>query len=296
MKEAFDIKKKWSDEALGLIAMCNDILIDYGDMGLDLTVRQLYYQLVSKDVIENNMQSYKKMATLISDARMSGLLDWDMIVDRGRQVERITTWREPHEIIQSCSYAFKIDKWETQPLNVFIMCEKQALEGVFIPIAKKWGVPYLSNKGYCSQTVLYNLGKEIARAWQMENKETKILYFGDHDPSGLDMDRDLKDRLSIFSNGTPLDVKRLSLTWDQIEEFKPPPNPAKLSDSRSSSYIKKHGVSSWELDAMNPIYLQETVNKAIEDLVDGYRWEEAEDLQYEMKKELDGLLSGMKRW
>lgn len=77
-----------------------------------------------------------------------------------------------------------------------------------------------------------------------------ILHLGDHDPSGIDMTRDISDRLELF--GADVEVKRIALNWDQIDEFTPPPNPAKLSDSRAGAYIAEYGDESWELDALEP--------------------------------------------
>jgi hypothetical protein len=100
-----------------------------------------------------------------------------------------------------------------------------------------------------------------------------IFHLGDHDPSGIDMTRDIRDRLSMFA-GDEIDVRRLALNMPQIRALNPPPNPAKLTDSRSDGYVAKYGASSWELDAVSPEQLVRIVREQIEGVVDRYVFDE----------------------
>ena len=293
-KEAF-VTKKFNASTLELIETCVDIMDEYSKIGLDLTVRQLYYQLVSKDLIENTDKSYDRISRIVNEARLAGLMDWEMIVDRGRPTTTTATWDEPRDILRSCIRQFRTDRWETQPFHVEIMCEKQALEGIFKPVCAKWGIPYTSNKGYCSQSVMYRKGKDIEELEIGDGKKVRIFYFGDHDPSGLDMDRDLGDRLKMFSGCSDI-IERVSLSMDQIHRFTPPPNPAKLTDSRAKEYIKLHGGKSWELDAMDPQYLQKIANECIEDVLDQDKWDEACDREKDMKSALEDAARDIHRW
>ena len=279
--------KKFKSETLKLIELCDRIITDYQGQGMDLTVRQLYYQLVSRDYIENTQNSYSRIAAIINDARMAGMIDWEAIVDRGRKTITPSSWDRPSDLIRKCSEIFRLDKWVNQDVRVEVMCEKQALEGVFAPVCNAYSVPFTSNKGYGSQSLLYRKGQEIAGRMEDDGKLTVVLYFGDHDPSGLDMDRDLDSRLKLFAGIDPADniqlVHRISLSMEQIEEFDPPPNPAKLTDSRADEYIRKHGHHSWELDAMEPTYLRGLLAKKIEVLLDMDKWEAMEAQEDEMK-------------
>ena len=95
-----------------------------------------------------------------------------------------------------------------------------------------------------------------------------VVYLGDHDPSGLDMSRDIQDRLQLMTYGMEVDVQRLALNFDQVEDYQPPPNPAKLQDSRAAAYIGLYGMESWELDALEPQVLDGLISGAIEQFMD----------------------------
>jgi len=296
MKEKF-ISKKFRRESLEIIDHCISILEDYAQEGYDLTVRQLYYQLVASDLIENTVKSYTRIKNIINDARLVGFIDWDMIVDRGRKTIVEPHWSAPDEIIESAAQQFRIDRWQSQPIHLDVMCEKQALEGVLEPACSKWHIPFTSNKGYSSQSQLYITGKQI-REIKSSGRDYHIFYFGDHDPSGLNMDEDVQNRLSMFGRdrseqNTDILFHRLALTKDQIESFNPPPNPAKESDSRAAKYIKEHGPVSWELDALEPRTLVSVLDSWVENLLEDYgdvdRWRETEELENEMKEELQYL-------
>jgi len=125
-------------------------------------------------------------------------------------------------------------------------------------------------------------------AWKRNGQTPIIFHFGDHDPSGTDMTRDIFDRLEMFS-GFPLQVKRLALNMPQIEKHKPPPNPTKLSDSRASEYVKKFGSNSWELDALNPEILSNLVETNIKSLIDRKSWKEAEEIEKSQRSVLQKI-------
>jgi len=284
MKELFQ-EKKFNAGSKVMISTINAILDDYAGQGYDLTLRQLYYQLVAKNIIPNSERSYKNTGNLVSEARLAGLIDWNMISDRGRGIVRNSHWETPADIVRSAADAFQIDHWKNQPCYVEVMVEKQALEGVLIPVCRELDVPFSANKGYSSSSALYMTGKRYM--WKQEDgKRLYVLYLGDHDPSGIDMTRDVTDRLFMFAGGKPVTVQRLALNMDQIEDMKPPENPAKLTDSRAEGYIKKFGKSSWELDAIEPRRLAGLVRDAITGILDMAEWERSHKKQEGMRKEL----------
>jgi len=293
MKERY-VAKNFRPATLDLIEICEGILNDYAADGYDLTLRQLYYQLVSRDIIPNSQKEYSRLGSIVNDARLAGLLDWEQIVDRGRKTVENSHWTDPSAILRSAAASFAIDKWEAQPYYVEVMCEKQALEGVLAPVCERLDIPFSSNKGYSSQSFMWRKGKNLLRKVR-RGKEILLLYLGDHDPSGLDMDRDIKDRLSMFVGNSDrlhvenLDLNRVALTMDQIEEFNPPPNPAKITDSRAKEYIKKHGDESWELDALEPRILAALVEDAVFGVRDEDLWMEALAKEQAMTESLKGL-------
>jgi hypothetical protein len=283
MREQF-IEKRFGSEASAMIEKINAILAEYVETGYDLSLRQLYYQLVSRNLVENTERSYKNVGNLVSDARMAGLIDWDVIKDRGREMVANSHWESPTDILNACANQYRVDRWENQSCYVEVMVEKQALEGVLIPVCREWDVPFTANKGYSSSSAMYEASKRyLERARQ--DKELYVLYLGDHDPSGIDMTRDVDDRLELFvktslGNGSGnVTINRLALNMPQIDELKPPENPAKVTDSRAAAYISKFGASSWELDAIEPRKLAELVKNAIEPLINKPAWKKSGLLQ-----------------
>ncbi len=260
------IDKTFSDEKLDRIAVANSILDTYSDMGLTMTLRQLYYQFVSHHGLPNNVQNYKALGKLISDARLAGLLDWDAIEDRGRVADKPSQWSSINVLIERAVRAFRLDRWRGQDYYVELWVEKQALAGVLEPVARENHITLMVNKGYSSQSAMY---ESAQRFLEHPDQEPLLLYLGDHDPSGEDMVRDVGDRLRMFGvhELTFSNVKKIALTMDQVEEFNPPPNPAKITDSRAKAYIEKYGDESWEVDALDPQTLVDFIQKAIDKVV-----------------------------
>lgn len=287
MKESF-VAKNFSADSLQVIDTVNTILLEYETDGYTLTLRQLYYQLVARGHIENSIQSYKRIGSIVNDGRLAGLIDWRMIEDRGRSVVTPPHWTDPAEIVSAAANQFAIDKWSDQPWHIEVMVEKQALEGVLIPVCRSLDIPFSANKGYSSSSTMYEAGKRIQKFID-DGKNVCIMYLGDHDPSGVDMTRDVRDRLSLFSY-CDVEVERLALNMDQVETLNPPENPAKETDSRAAAYIAQFGPSSWELDAVEPRQLAAIVTQAVEALRDDDLWEEAVENEQRMKSELQSFV------
>ena len=119
-----------------------------------------------------------------------------------------------------------------------------------------------------------------------------ILYLGDHDPSGLDMIRDVRERLAEF--GTDVEIIPVAITKEQIERYQPPPNPAKIKDPRAGWYIREYGRTSWEVDALNPDVLHELLEGAIHSLLDADVYREVLEREEKEKEELRKLISKYK--
>ena len=272
MKEAYIEAPRFHKKSLQMIGLIDDIIEDYQSQGFRLTVRQLYYQLVARDHIPNTVQSYDNIVSLLTNARLAGLIDWDAIEDRTRGVIERSHWNSGGEILDAVANQYHEDLWSDQDCRVFVIVEKEALAGVLERTCKEWDVPLLPARGYPSATTLREFAKgRIMRASQ----EIVVLHLGDHDPSGIDMSRDLEERLGMFSrHKVNIDFRRLALNMDQVDEQKPPPNPAKITDSRYASYRAQYGAESWELDALSPKYLHKLVSNEVEGLIDFARWNE----------------------
>lgn len=286
-KEKF-VEHKFNKASLVLIETANGILNEYRNMGYRLSLRQLYYQLVARDYIENSVKSYKRIGNLISDARLAGLLDWGMIEDRNRETVIPTAWNSPAEIVRAAAQQFRVDRWEGQPCYVEVMVEKDALSGILEPVCRDLHIRFTANKGYSSSSAMYEAGKRIHRAKRLVD-EVHIFYLGDHDPSGIDMTRDITERLGLFTYAfiEPDKVHRLALNWDQVEQWQPPENPAKETDSRYEMYVHEFGESSWELDAVEPRTLADLVRDAVMELIDEDQWKDVLQREQNMREELE---------
>lgn len=266
MKQEFRTVK-FRPESLERIELCNEIIDDYLGQGLRLTLRQLYYQLVSRDVIPNSEKSYKSLGGLVSDARLAGLMDWSAIEDRVRQPRRASEFNNLEELVQAALRSYRLPRWKGQASYVELWVEKDALAGVLWPIAHEYHVVLMVNRGYSSQSAMYESAERFKESWLDDgDRELVLLYLGDHDPSGEDMVRDVKERLEMF--GASLRVEKLALTMDQVRQYKPPPNPAKITDSRAKAYIEKYGDKSWEVDALPPERLSRIIRQALDAEVD----------------------------
>ena len=284
------VPRDFGDAALTMIEQANQIITVYQAQDLVLTLRQLYYRFVADAAIPNTERSYKRLGSIINDARLAGLIDWEAIEDRGRSLNKPASWRNPGAIIDAAASSYALDLWAGQDHRVEVWVEKQALESVVGQACDPLGVPYFACKGYVSQSEMWRASLRF-REYQRRGATPIVIHLGDHDPSGIDMTRDIADRLAIFR--VPLAVKRIALNMDQVEEHQPPPNPAKLTDSRCAGYIERFGDESWELDALEPATLRDLITGAVEEHLDRDTWQAVHD-QQEAERSL--LQRAAERW
>lgn len=291
MKEKF-IHKDFHANSLAQIQLINEILDEYKVQGFDLSLRQLYYQLVVRNYIPNTKGSYKNLGNLLRNARLTGFVDWSMIVDRSRSQIVNPYWRDPKDILDDAVDWFHVDPWDNQPVHMEVMIEKDALSGILVPVTRQQGIYFTATIGYPSISILHRMSKRLLR-YLDEGKDIYILHMADHDPSGIDMTRDLADRLKMFTS-YPVAVERLALTSIQIKRYDPPENPVKLKDTRANTYVAEHGYSSWELDALEPTVLAELVNNFVDEHRDEDLWQESLDEEEEMRKSLSTFVDTWK--
>lgn len=282
---------KMGPARLAVVLQANQIIAEYQAKGYSLTLRQLYYQFVSRALIPNRPEEYKKLGDVVNDGRLAGHIDWLAIEDRTRNLEAIPAWDNPGEIVDACARQFQIDMWEHQADRLEVWIEKDALTGVIDGVCKELRVPYFSCRGYTSQSEMWVASQRLLKHGG-NSQGVAILHLGDHDPSGIDMSRDIQDRLELFTGGR-VEFKRLALNMPQVEQYGPPPNPAKLTDSRCQGYMAIHGDESWELDALDPAVISELIRAAIEEYKDDEQWERDEEKEREMR---DGLATASRRW
>lgn len=264
---------------IDLIAKAIIIVKQYQAAGYELTLRQVYYQFVARDWMPqrwadkktgstNNQKAYKYLGNLLAQARLSGLMDWNSMIDKTRSMGGLPHWKTSQDILKSVAQQYAVDKWTDQKYRPEVWIEKDAIESVASVICDRHDVPYFSCRGYTSLTSIWSAAQRLANV--AVTSIPVILHLGDHDPSGIDMSRDIEERVRLFGGKklrSKLIFERVALNMNQVEQYNPPENPAKISDSRFNKYMKQFGESSWELDALDP----EVVDGLVSARLDNYK-------------------------
>jgi len=292
MKEQF-LDKTFSPRALEMVNVANRIIESYAAQGYGMTVRQLHYRFVAENIYKNTDQNYKSLASLVSEARMAGIVDWDNIKDLTRTTKQLDTHEGITQYLQTLNEHYRLQKWKNQKHYVEVMVEKQALENILHPLCEKWEVAFTANRGYSSSSSLYERGKYLQSMRDVEGKRVHVLYFGDLDPSGYAMSGDVKARLELFSDG-PVDVQRMALNIEQVRQYDLVENPVKVDDSRAAAYIELFGTSSWELDALTPPVLVDLVEGGIKRYINMPQWEADVRKEQDEKDKLQDIIEALK--
>lgn len=267
------IPRKFSAENLAMIGQANTIIEEYQARGYTLTLRQLYYQHVARGLLGNVQGNYSKLGGLISDGRLAGLISWTAIEDRTRNLQGLNTYSAPGQLIATAQKDYRLDLWADQPVRPEVWVEKEALVDVVARICNELRVDFFACRGYVSQSEQWRAGRRLAN-YVRKGQRPIVFHLGDHDPSGIDMTRDNQERLSLFA-GVQVQVVRLALNREQITRYNPPPNPAKVTDSRFEGYRQIHGDESWELDALDPQVIHDLIENAVLRLRDSTLWDAA---------------------
>jgi hypothetical protein len=276
---------KFHAKSMELISQANEIIESYQAQGFQLTLRQLYYQFVARGLLANQQRNYKSLGALLSKARLAGHVDWDAIEDRTRNLKGWSGgYNDVPDYIDGIADGYFVDIWQGQENYLEVWVEKDALIGVVEKSCNAFRIPYFACRGYSSQSEQFGAGKRFYNEYS-SGKACHVFHLGDHDPSGIDMTRDNADRLAMFSYEN-VEVHRIALNMDQIEELNPPPNPAKETDSRSGEYKRRFGNKSWELDALDPNYIDRLIRRSVEPYIDGEKMQARRSLEREGQDEL----------
>jgi len=246
-------------KTLELIESARAVLAEYHPM----TVRQVFYQLVSRLVLKNAEQQYKQLSRHLTTAREEGIIPDEWIEDRTRRPRDVSMWDGLDEFLSDARYWYRRNVWNTQPRYVVLWVEKDALSGIFEEITNEYGVTLVVGRGYNS----HSIKAEMAKRFQSIEKPITILYFGDFDPSGENIYQNLKESFPR-DFGISLEIKKVALRFEDIERYQLPPNPAKKTDSRAGSFIEKYGDISVELDALPLPVLQKRIRESIHHRMD----------------------------
>jgi hypothetical protein len=271
------------EKSLDLVQKMQEIIDSYNTR---MTVRQLYYQLVSRHVIENNLKSYKRMDHILTKARKENLIDPLALVDRSKPLLKDSSWNSMTSFWKTVGKSYKRSVWQDQKEYVEVWIEKDALAGVISPVTNKYDCFLAIGRGYQSMT---NKAEAVNR-FEGEEEGT-ILYLGDFDPTGLDIPRDLEDQLEKM--GASVEVERVALTLEQINEYSLPPIMTKKTDSRTVAHIAQYGDIAVELDALPPDTLISIVEGAINKHIDWEKYEVTLEREKEDKTKITQIMEGL---
>jgi len=240
------------------------------------TVRAVCYRLFVEGRIESMSKACtNKVSRVLRDAREAGDIPWGAIVDETREAERVSTWREPDQIIDAAVRGYRRDAWQDQPRWVEVWSEKGTVRGTLAPVLDKFGVTFRVMHGYGSATALHSIAEETRAA----EKPLTVLYVGDWDPSGLHMSEvDLPARLERC--GGLVDLRRVALLHEDIAAGLPSFNAeTKALDPRFQWFTKRFGRTCWELDALSPVSLRQRIEEQIAQLLDLDAWRHAATIE-----------------
>jgi len=285
-------ERRFAGKSHDHITKAKIILDEYKAQGYRLTVRQLYYQFVSRGWLPSSAKAYDNLGTLMRNARYAGLIDWFAIEDRTRSLRGNKTYLDPLSAYKELYKKYKIDMWTNQDIVLEVWLEKEALSSVVSRACSPNDVNFYPSKGYDSASSIYRAGRRVAR-YMAESKHVRILHMGDFDPSGMDMSRDNEERLSLFARSVDVDFKRIALNEDQIKKYDPPPFYAKPSDKRHAGFVEKYGDKAYELDALEPSVIVQLINDEIDAVRDPDKWRLKEEQlawdKYQLFKDMEKL-------
>lgn len=229
----------------------------------NITVRQLYYRLVTRGMT-NDLNHYQRVVQTTSTARWNNEMRMDIFIDRERMMygeTKYKSWSIGSQIergkmqIRAWMDAYEVEWWENQENYIEVWSEKKALQGVFEEECNNYNVGLACCKGYPSITFLFDASKRFKN---VKDKKIILLYFGDFDPSGMDIERTIKENVQRL--GCAVDIKRIALNKEQVLSMNLPGAPAKSTDTRTAKW---NGGRVVELDAIEPNTLKQMCEQAI---------------------------------
>ena len=257
---------KWTELQLEKLNKVKEILKELREY-IPLTLRQIYYQLVGKGYIENKVSEYGMLSNLLKWARIDGHISWEDIEDRVRAFHDLTGWSDSEEFVDASLRHFlsgyRRDLLQTQDKYIETWIEKDALSSIFIKVAKPYTIPVVVCRGFSSISFLNEFRERLK---YHQDKQAVMLYFGDFDPSGMEMLEAMKTTLTDELGIKDIELKRIALSKEDIFTYELPhnPNALKHSDSRAARHLEQYGELAVELDALRPDVLEQKIRAAIE--------------------------------
>lgn len=274
-------KGEWKNTT-ALIDAAISILAEQNPM----TIRQLFYRLVSKSRVPNSLASYQMVSRIMTKCRDDGRCPFEWIADRSRPVYAATGFDDAVEYAATMRDGYRKNLWATQPEHVEVWVEKDAIIGSIEDVCNELGVTIRVGRGYWSTTAAHGIAKIFASI----DKPITVFYCGDHDPSGQNIQSELYARIQEYGSGDFV-MERLAISKDDITEFNLPPLPVKSSDPRASQFVRTHGNECVELDALPPTELRRRIQETVEQHIDDELWEAAKEIEKKEKSRIQDSMN-----
>jgi len=255
-----------------------------------MTLRQLFYVLVSRLVLVNCTPDYRRLSRVTTQAREEGVIPWQWMVDRTRPVYQPNVWNDAEGYVRAVSVSYRRNYWNDQPCYSEVWSEKDTIIGSVQPVTDELGVTTRVARGFDS----FSGAKDIAVLFEekLYKKVVHVFYLGDHDASGRDIERDLERRVREYGE-CAFTIRRLAIHKEDIERFNLPPQKIKPSDPRAARFRKMYGNKCVELDALPPDALRRRVREAIEGLIDWEVWSRAITVEEAERESITRIVTNM---
>jgi hypothetical protein len=274
-----------------------DAMREIAEAAQPITGRGVGYKLFARGLIPSmgviknkdgtKTHPMRNVYRLLKEAREEGIIPWEWIVDETRSLERVSSWSNPAEFVQTVSRAYRRDFWGQQPVRVEVWSEKGTIRGVIAPVLDAYGVGFRVMHGFSGATSVYDIAQDD------DGRPLVALYVGDYDPSGMFMScRDLPDRLKKYG-GDHIELNRIALHGGQLSQLPSFPASDKKGDPRHEWFVKRFGDRCWELDALDPNDLRACVEKAIKAEIEPTEWARCVTVQ---KAEQESMRTVLDSW
>ena len=263
-----------------------ELILDWARQHRPVTVRQIFYRLSTLEAVDKSERGYKAVGRLCTQMRLDGEIPFSYFADNTRWMRRPRTYNTIEEALELTAQTYRKSLWQNQTAAAEIWLEKEALAGVIYPVTSLWDVPLMVVKGYPSVTFLHTAASQMKNDYFHHNRITKIFYLGDRDPSGLDIFRNITERIPEFAQNTPIIFSHVAVTTAQVRRWQLPSRPTKKSDSRAKDFEGE----SVELDAILPSDLRQLVTDCIEKVIDSSQLEQLREIEKMEKESVPGIL------
>jgi hypothetical protein len=249
------VRIKWQDN----IDRARDIVEGY-DGGV--TVRQVMYRLVAEGLLPNTAPTYRRLSSRLAQARRDGI--FPDLIDTIREVHVPQAWSDADAFVADMPQWFRLDRTRGQEWALYVAAEKDTLRQLLTGWLAEYGIPVLVVRGFGSQSYA-DIVRDRARS---DPRPAALLYLGDFDASGSDIERDWVQRTDCWER-----AERVLLTDGQVREYQLPPAEGKRDDPRWPGFARRYGFDldrpvQWEVEALEPAELKRLVMEAVDGYID----------------------------